>query len=156
MVLRAARGAGFNYRITDFQCALGLAQLAKLDAFVARRRELVAVYQSLLADLGDRLTLLTESGDNHSSYHLMVVRLAGGASERRRLYDFLHERGIQVQVHYIPVHLQPWYQEQFGTRPGDFPDAEAYYRDCLSLPLAPVLTRADVRRVSDAIHDFMR
>jgi UDP-4-amino-4,6-dideoxy-N-acetyl-beta-L-altrosamine transaminase len=146
---------GYNYRITDFQCALGLSQLAKLDAFVARRRELVAVYKSLLADLDDRLTLLTESDQQCSSYHLMVARLAGGASERRRLYDFLHQQRIHAQVHYIPVHLQPWYRDRFGTGPGDCPRAEAYYQECLSLPLAPMLTVSDLRRVSDAIHEFM-
>ncbi len=146
---------GFNYRITDFQCALGLSQLAKLDVFVARRRELVETYRSLLSDQGDRLTLLTESGDSRSSYHLMVARLAGGAIERRRLYDCLHQQRIQAQVHYIPVHLQPWYRDHFGYAPGDFPRAEAYYQTCLSLPLAPMLTVSDLRRVSDAVHEFM-
>jgi UDP-4-amino-4,6-dideoxy-N-acetyl-beta-L-altrosamine transaminase len=146
---------GYNYRITDFQCALGLSQLAKLDAFVARRRELVELYRSLLSDLGDRLTLLTESPGRHSSYHLMVIRLAGGALERRRLYDFLRARRIHAQVHYIPVHLQPWYHERFGTGPGDCPHAEAYYEGCLSIPLFPALAMSDLHRVSDAIHEFM-
>jgi UDP-4-amino-4,6-dideoxy-N-acetyl-beta-L-altrosamine transaminase len=146
---------GYNYRLTDVQSALGLSQLRRLEAFVARRRELVELYRSLLADLDDRLTLLTESSGQRSSYHLMVIRLAGGSSERRALYDFLHRRGIRVQVHYIPVHLQPWYRDRFGMGPGDCPRAEAYYQGCLSLPLAPVLSGSDIHRVSAAIHDFM-
>ena len=85
----------------------------------------------------------------------MVIRLTGGADERHRLYDFLHQRRIHAQVHYIPVHLQPWYRDRFGTGPGDCPRAEAYYQGCLSLPLAPVLTESDVHRVCDALHAFM-
>jgi dTDP-4-amino-4,6-dideoxygalactose transaminase len=143
---------GYNYRITDLQCALGLSQLRKLPRFIEQRRTLVARYTELLADLDDRLALLTERPGRRSSYHLMVVRLRGGAPLRRRVFERLRDQGIQPQVHYIPIHLQPWYRDRFGFAPGDFPNAEAYYQECLSLPLHPGLSDRDLERVSDALH----
>lgn len=142
---------GFNYRITDFQCALGLSQLRKLDSFVRRRRELAKLYQKQLADLADRVTLLTDIPGRRSAYHLLVARFSGGAKVRRRVFDSLAAQNIRAQVHYIPVHTQPWYREQYGFRAGDFPQAEAYYESCLSLPLFPKMTDDDVRRVVEAI-----
>lgn len=147
---------GFNYRITDIQCALGLSQLRRLDGFVARRRELVRAYQERLAGLGDEVSLLTDSPGRHSSYHLMVARLAGGADRRRRVVERMHADGVRVQVHYIPVHLQPWYRRRFDFREGDFPHAEAYYAGCVSLPLFPRMTDGDVDRVSDALRGAVR
>ena len=142
---------GFNYRITDIQCALGAAQLRKLPAFVERRRQLIGRYRERLSDLSEHVTLLTEVPGRRSSYHLLVVRLRGGALLRRRVFDSLHARGIRAQVHYIPVHLQPWYRRQFGFQPGDFPHAEAYYAGCLSLPLFPGMADTDVDRVAVAL-----
>ncbi len=147
---------GFNYRITDMQCALGLSQLRKLPGFVQRRRELVALYRDQLADLADRVTLLLEAPGKRSSYHLLVARFRAGAAERRRVFESLMERGIRPQVHYIPVHTQPWYRERFGFSPGDFPNAEAYYAGCLSLPLFPAMADADVGRVTDALRGILR
>lgn len=142
---------GFNYRITDFQCALGIAQLGKLARFVERRRELVRLYEEQLADLEGEVDLLTEASGRRSSYHLMVAHIAGGADRRRRVFERLQAAGIRAQVHYIPVHLQPWYQERFGFREGDFPHAEAYYAGCVSLPLFPRMLDGDVDRVVAAL-----
>ncbi len=139
---------GFNYRITDFQCALGLSQLRKLDAFVERRRHLVERYRSLLAGMADDVTLLTENPGRRSAYHLMVARLRGGALRRRAVFERLAAKGIRAQVHYIPVHLQPWYRRRFDYLPGAFPHAEAYYAGCLSLPLFPRMADADIERVT--------
>jgi UDP-4-amino-4,6-dideoxy-N-acetyl-beta-L-altrosamine transaminase len=144
-------GLGFNYRLTDIQCALGLSQLHKLPAFIARRRDLVRLYQQHLKDLADDLRLLLETGQRRSSYHLLVAQLRGTAQRRRAVVEYLHRRGIKVQVHYIPVHLQPWYRERFGFRPGQFPQAEAYYDHCLSLPLFPRMTDADVEGVCGSL-----
>lgn len=146
---------GYNYRITDFQCALGLAQLSRLSTFVERRRELVSRYRELLADLGERLTLLTEVPGRRSSYHLMIGRIEGGAVRRRQVFEHLQTRGIRTQVHYIPIHLQPWYRNRFSFSPGDFPIAEDFYASCISLPLYPAMTEGDVERVSDALHEIL-
>jgi len=142
---------GFNYRITDFQCALGVSQLRKLPAFIERRREIVRQYGELLADLAEEAELLTETPGKRSSYHLMVARVRGGAERRRRVFDELAARAIRPQVHYIPVHLQPWYREQYGFREGDFPAAEDYYAGCISLPLFPKMTDSDVERSAGAL-----
>jgi UDP-4-amino-4,6-dideoxy-N-acetyl-beta-L-altrosamine transaminase len=142
---------GFNYRITDIQCALGLSQLRKLGRFVERRRALVQRYREALADLTDELTLLLEGPGKRSSYHLLVARIRGGTTQRRRVFEALAARNIRCQVHYIPVHLQPWYRQRYGYGAGDFPQAEAFYDGCLSLPLFPAMADQDVDRVADAL-----
>lgn len=142
---------GFNYRITDFQCALGLAQLRKLPAFIERRRALVRLYQELMTGWRDEVTLLTEQAGRRSAYHLLVAQFRGGAKIRRKVFDSLRARNIRSQVHYIPVHTQPWYQQNYGFRQGDFPEAERYYEGCLSLPLFPRMSEGDVERVVNAL-----
>ncbi|MFJ3484453.1 UDP-4-amino-4,6-dideoxy-N-acetyl-beta-L-altrosamine transaminase [Pseudomonas sp. NPDC090202] len=130
---------GFNYRITDMQAALGLSQLNKLDEFIARRRVLVARYQTLLADLP--LTLPTLQAEAESAWHLYVVRLQTERlqASHRAIFEGLRAAGIGVNVHYIPVHLQPYYRD-LGFKAGDFPEAEAYYAQAISLPLFPAMT----------------
>lgn len=132
---------GFNYRMTDMQAALGLSQLARLDSFLARRRELVARYRQLLGDLP--LVLPTEQDEAESSWHLFVVRLQTELLERshRDVFEGMRLAGIGVNLHYIPIHLQPYYRE-LGFAPGDFPEAEHYYAQAISLPLYPGLTDA--------------
>src|SRR6266851_1184025 len=142
---------GFNYRITDLQCALGLSQMKKLAAFVARRRDLVQRYTELLADRREELSFLTEVPGRRSSYHLLVAQIRGGSQRRRAVFERLNAVGIRPQVHYIPVHLQPWYRERFGYRDGDFPQAEAYYAGCLSLPLFPRMADSDLERSAAAL-----
>lgn len=130
---------GFNYRITDIQAALGLSQLNRLDGFLARRRELAARYQTLLADLP--LSLPTAQTQAESAWHLYVVRVQVQrlSISHREVFERLRAAGIGVNVHYIPVHLQPYYRDQ-GFGPGDFPQAEAYYGEAISLPLYPAMT----------------
>ncbi len=149
------QGLGFNYRLTDIQCALGLSQLRKLGAFVERRRAIVQAYGDALRDLTGKVDLLIETPPRRSAYHLLVARLAGGPDQRRRVFEHLLRRGIQTQVHYPPVHLQPWYRERYGFRTGDFPNAEAYAASCLSLPLFPAMSDGDVGRVVRALRDVL-
>ncbi|MDP4567490.1 UDP-4-amino-4,6-dideoxy-N-acetyl-beta-L-altrosamine transaminase [Pseudomonas sp. LPH60] len=133
---------GFNYRMTDLQAALGLSQLKKLDGFVARRQYLATRYQQLLQDLP--LTLPKAQADAQSAWHLYVVRLQLDGLQRshRQVFEGLREAGIGVNLHYIPVHLQPYYQA-LGFAQGDFPEAEHYYAEAISLPIYPGLSDSE-------------
>ena len=146
---------GFNYRLTDIHSALGRSQLRKLDAFVQRRNEIADRYRELLGGL-DALELppAAPNGSVHA-YHLFAVRLRDGAAARRRLYDGLREREIFAQVHYLPVHLHPWYQRNQGTTAGLAPIAEEIAASCLSLPCYSTLTDADQDRVVAAIREVL-
>ncbi len=132
------QGLGFNYRLTDLQAALGASQMRRIDAFLAARRRLAARYGRLLA--GSGLTLPWQHPDARSSYHLYPI-LVPDAGMRRAVFDGLRAAGIGVQVHYIPVHLQPYYR-RLGFKKGDFPVAEAYYARAISLPMYAALTDA--------------
>ncbi|MFP3939052.1 MAG: UDP-4-amino-4,6-dideoxy-N-acetyl-beta-L-altrosamine transaminase [Thermoanaerobaculia bacterium] len=160
---RAAQGAwhyemvelGYNYRLTDLQCALGLSQLEKLPRFLARRRELAARYDAAFAEDG-RVRPLDGGERSEHAYHLYVVRLAGEAAGRRdEVFAGLRERGIGANVHYIPVHLHPYYRGRFGTEPVLCPVAEAAYRDLLTLPLFPAMADEDVDRVVGALRECL-
>jgi UDP-4-amino-4,6-dideoxy-N-acetyl-beta-L-altrosamine transaminase len=133
---------GFNYRITDIQAALGLSQLGKLDGFIARRRELAARYDRLLRDLP--LQLPTRQPGADSAWHLYVVRLQLERlnKSRRQVFDAMRAASIGVNVHYIPVHTQPYYQ-RLGFKWGDFPEAESYYAEALTLPLFAAMTEVE-------------
>lgn len=137
---------GFNYRLTDFQSALGVAQLRRLDRWLARRRQLVARYRERLA-ADARVRFVVEPDWARPAWHLFAVEVP----RRAAIYRRLRERGIGVQVHYQPVHLQPYYRKLLGTKEGDFPRAEAYAERALSLPLYPSLSEADVDRVADEL-----
>ena len=142
---------GFNYRIPDVLCALGLSQLAKLDRFVARRRELTALYAKLLARRAPRARLASSPAHSDPALHLLTVLIdfeAEGLS-RRTVVDSLKSQGIGTQVHYIPVHRQPYYVNRQGL--ADLPGADAWYARCLTLPLYPAMTDGDVERVVDAL-----
>lgn len=145
---------GFNYRITDIQAALGASQMKRLDEFVTRRQHLAKRYDALLADLP--LTLPKRNPDVHSASHLYVVRLKLDAIKKkhRQVFEGLRERGIGVNLHYIPVHTQPYYR-RLGFKAGDFPVAEQYYRDAISLPIFYGLTEVEQDKVVSAMREVL-
>ena len=136
---------GYNYRMPDVLCALGLSQLARAEAGLARRRAIAARYDAAFAGHPGIVTPAVPPPATHA-YHLYVVQVA----ERRAVYDALRAQQIFTQVHYIPVHLQPYYRA-LGGREGQFPHAEAYYSRCLSLPMYPGLTDAQQDYVIAAV-----
>ena len=143
---------GYNYRMTDIQAALGVGQLIKLDRFIKRRREIIARYNDAFKNL-EGLTIPYERPGVFSALHLYVIRIDFEriGKTRAQVMNELKAKAIGTQVHYIPVHLQPYYQEHFKFKKGDYPKAERYYRQCLSIPLYPKMTDDDVQRVIDAI-----
>ena len=146
---------GFNYRLPDILCALGLSQLAKLDRFAARRRALAARYDAALAPLGPLVVQATRPDWSDPVLHLMVALIdfeAAGRS-RREAVEGLKARGVGTQVHYIPVHTQPYYRQRYGDL--ELPGASAWYDRCLSLPLFPGMEDADVDHVVGALKDVL-
>lgn len=140
---------GFNYRLSDIACALGESQLRKLPAWIARRQELAARYDAVLAAapaLAAARPLSVRPGLSHA-YHLYVVRVP----QRQRVFEALRGAGIGANVHYIPVHLHPWYRTTYGTGPGLCPVAEAAYAEILSLPVFPAMADGDVDRVLEEL-----
>lgn len=128
---------GYNYRITDIQCALGLSQLAKLSGWVSRRRELAGRYDAAFRGVPAVVPLGRSPQATHA-FHLYVVRVPG--AERNHLLDALRERAVGANVHYRPVHLHTYYRERFGTAPSDCPVAQAAYNEILTLPLFPAMS----------------
>jgi dTDP-4-amino-4,6-dideoxygalactose transaminase len=141
---------GWNYRLTDLQAALGESQMNKLDAFVARRAALARRYDELLADLP--LVTPWQHPDTANAWHLYVIRLRLDRlkKSRRQVVEELRAAGIGVQIHYIPVHTQPYYR-RLGFKDGDFPEAEKYYAETISLPMFAGLTDADQERVVEML-----
>lgn len=139
---------GPNYRMTEMQAALGASQMTRLDAFVARRNALAARYDRLLADLP--LVRPAQGEESYSSYHLYPIQV----EDRARVFAALRERGIGVNVHYIPVHTQPFWRDR-GFAPGDFPNAEAYYDRAISIPLYAGLSEADQDAVVAALTEIL-
>lgn len=146
---------GFNYRMTDIHAALGLSQLGQLDEFVARRRQLARRYDEALGELP--LVRPWQHPDAHSAFHLYVVRLRLErlAKGHRQIFEELRQQGILVNLHYIPVHIQPYYRT-LGFCDGDFPEAECYYREAITLPLFAALTERDQDRVIEALQESCR
>ncbi|MDL2280176.1 UDP-4-amino-4,6-dideoxy-N-acetyl-beta-L-altrosamine transaminase [Desulfovibrio sp. OttesenSCG-928-G11] len=136
---------GYNYRITDIQCALGSSQLKKLPGWIARRNELAAAYDAAFA--ASRVRPLAKGPDCLHAYHLYVLRL----ERRDAAFKRLRENGIGANVRYIPVYLHPYYQERLGTRAGLCPAAEKAYGEILTLPLWPGMDKGAIERVSRAI-----
>ena len=132
---------GYNYRLTDIQCALGISQLKKLDRFVLRRREIAYKYNEAFRNF-DRVAILKETPQAKSSYHLYVIMV----KNRRSIFDKMREGGIIVNVHYIPAYLHPYYQ-QLGYQSGLCPNAETYYQGAITLPLYPKMSDEDVNYV---------
>lgn len=144
---------GFNYRAPDILCALGVSQLRKLGRYRARRRELVARYDHLIARLAPGVRALTRRPNQAPTWHLYValVDFEGLGVSRSAVMRRLRDRGIGTQVHYLPLHRQPYYRERYGTI--DLPGADAYYARALALPLFPAMTDSDVDRVVDTLAD---
>ncbi|MEE1949598.1 UDP-4-amino-4,6-dideoxy-N-acetyl-beta-L-altrosamine transaminase [Pseudomonas alcaligenes] len=142
---------GFNYRMTELQAALGVTQLERLDQYVARRHELARRYDQLLAGLA--VTTPWQHPDSYSGLHLYVIRLQLEKlrSSHRQVFESLREQGIGVNLHYIPVHTQPYYQ-RMGFQIGDFPEAERYYREAISLPMFQTMTEQQQDEVIAALH----
>jgi UDP-4-amino-4,6-dideoxy-N-acetyl-beta-L-altrosamine transaminase len=142
---------GFNYRLPDILCALGLSQLKKLPRFAARRRVLAQAYEAALSPLAPVVRMAERPAWSDPVLHLMCVLIdfeAAGMT-RRKVVDALRELGVGTQVHYIPVHRQPYYRERYGEL--DLPGAQAWYDRCLSLPLYPGMADEDVSRVVEAL-----
>jgi UDP-4-amino-4,6-dideoxy-N-acetyl-beta-L-altrosamine transaminase len=138
---------GYNFRITDFQAALGSSQLKRADAGLDRRKEIASIYEKAFRG---KPYILGQSGvvDGHA-YHLYVIEV----KDRLNLYRYLKEKNIYAQIHYIPAHLMPYYR-QFGWREGDLPNAENYYKHCLSIPMFPTLKDEEQQFVIDTIDRF--
>ena len=143
---------GYNYRMNDVQSALGISQMQRLDLFVKKRRQIVNTYNQAFQNV-EHIQIPFESSACDSNFHLYVLLFDfEKINISRAEYMFrLRKKGILTQVHYIPVHTQPYYQKNFGTAWGDFPAAEAYYNQCLSIPLYPRMTQKEVQKVIDDV-----
>lgn len=143
---------GYNYRLTDIQCALGISQLKKLGFFIKRRREIADFYNNAFS--GNKyISIPSDSLECETNWHLYVLNIDFEAmnTDRTEFVKRLKQNNIQTQVHYIPVHTQPFYMKNFGTNWGDCPKAEAYYKKCLSIPLFPLMTEPETKKVASAI-----
>jgi len=146
---------GYNYRMTDLQAALGVSQMQRLDDYITRRHDIAARYNRELSDLP--LTLPTQADYGHSAYHLYVIRLdldAIAPLTHAQVFQSLRDRGILVNLHYIPVHTQPYYQAM-GFRWGDYPQAEAYYKNAISIPMYPTMSDEAQTQVIQALHEIL-
>lgn len=146
---------GYNYRMTELQAALGLSQMQRLDTYVAHRHELAKRYDKLLSELP--VTIPWQHIDGYSSVHLYIIRLSLDKINKTHLQIFeeLRERGIGVNLHYIPVHLQPYYKH-LGFQLGDFPQAERYYAEAISLPIYQSLNYAQQDKVISSLQEVLR
>lgn len=145
---------GFNYRMTELQAALGISQMQRLDEFVGQRHSLAERYNQLLADLP--LTLPWQHPDSYSGLHLYVIRLQLNKIKKthRQVFEELREAGIGVNLHYIPVHTQPYYQAM-GFKKGDFPEAERYYEEAISLPMFSTMTELQQDEVARVLNKVL-
>jgi UDP-4-amino-4,6-dideoxy-N-acetyl-beta-L-altrosamine transaminase len=148
---------GFNYRLTDLQSALGLSQLRRLDNRLERREEIAGQYQEALAPLPEVRVAPTRTGTRHA-WHLYPLRLNRERlrEDRERIFQALRAENIGVSVHYLPVHLHPYYRERLGTKPGQCPAAEAAFERLITLPLFPGMSDGDVADVIAAVEKVIR
>jgi perosamine synthetase len=143
---------GYNYRLSDMQCALGISQLRKLPGWMARRQQIAHQYSAALANSPVATPLASRSGISHAR-HLYVVRVNPEVG-RDVFLSALRAKGIVANVHYIPVHLHPYYRQRYGCKPGMCPIAEEAYQHIVSLPIFPRMTDADVRRVTHSVEEL--
>lgn len=146
---------GFNYRLSEIQAALGISQLDRLGEFLARRHEIADRYDNALQNLP--ITLPGRPRDSYSALHLYVIRLRLGQTDQkhRNVFEGLRSLGVAVNLHYIPVHLQPFYRSM-GFAPGYFPEAERYYSEAISLPIFPSMTDAQQNLVIEALGSVLK
>ncbi|MDG1873862.1 MAG: UDP-4-amino-4,6-dideoxy-N-acetyl-beta-L-altrosamine transaminase [Mariniblastus sp.] len=151
----AMESLGFNYRLTDIQCALGLSQLSKLARFTRRRNDIARFYRVLLSEVEHIETLPTRQGVLNA-HHLFVIKWNAQLSgvTRDKAFKAMRERGVGVNVHYQPVYQHPFYIRQFGDQNGSCPNAEAAYSQILSLPIFPGMIETDVRRVVTELQEI--
>lgn len=147
---------GYNYRMTDFQAALGVSQLKKIDSFVARRKKYVEMYNEAFKEV-KQVTTPFQDKESDSSWHLYIIKLDLDALSvsRKEIFQALQAKNIGVNVHYIPVHILPYYKEM-GHKNGDYPIAEELYERIISLPLFPAMEEKDVQDVIDAVKETIR
>jgi len=145
---------GYNYRITDIQAALGLSQLDRIDDYIVKRNELAGVYNKELADLPLQLPTIREQ--NYSAFHLYVIRLNISKLNKShaQIFNELRKQGIGVNLHYLPVHLQPYYRN-LGFSVDQFPKAEVYSKEAISLPMYPKLTESEQKRVVNVLRHIL-
>lgn len=144
---------GFNYRMTDIQAALGLSQLSKLDEFIIKRNDIANVYNDTLTH--SNLVHLKQSVNHYSSYHLYIMRLVNSDSKHHKsVICHMRECGINAHVHYIPIHLQPYYKN-LGFKLSDFPNAERFYKQAITLPLHPTLTPEQQDKVIQTLKNYL-
>lgn len=143
---------GYNYRLTDIQAALGVSQLAKLDSFIEARHQIVERYDAVFKD-HPWVSIQARPATDRSAHHLypIVLKTASPFEDRRWLHETLKAQGILTQVHYRPIHMQPYYRQQGLSQLGDCPHAEAYYAGCLSIPVYPTLSESDQRWVIEQL-----
>lgn len=141
---------GYNYRLSDLHAALGISQLDKLDTFIQQRQKLATIYSDNLNQLP--LRYLNVPSYAKSAWHLYMIELT--SHDRSEIYEALHKKGVGVNVHYIPIHLQPYYRK-LGFKPGDFPNAENFYQNALTIPLFPSMSADDQNRVIQAIREVL-
>lgn len=145
-------GLGYNYRITDMQCALGLSQMSRLDDFVAKRHAVLRKYEELLSDCSE-VVLPYQFDKNYSGLHLYPIVVS--ADKRKKVFEFLRDNGIGVNVHYIPVYLQPYYQK-LAFEKGYCPNAEAYYNGAISLPMYPDLADEQIVYICNKLREALK
>jgi UDP-4-amino-4,6-dideoxy-N-acetyl-beta-L-altrosamine transaminase len=141
---------GYNYRLCDIQCALGISQLKKLGAFLKKRGEIARYYNDELAH-DPRFKTPKELFGHRSAWHLYPLRILDKKINKRALFNKFRNNNIFPQVHFIPIHTHPYYQNRFSYKMGDFPKAERFYEEEISLPMYPTLAKKDIRRVIDVL-----
>lgn len=148
---------GYNYRLTDFQCALGVSQLKKLEKFIRLRKKIAARYKKAFSAIQE-ITIPAERDYVESAWHIYPVRfkLESIRRNRKEIFEEFQKLGIGVQVHYIPLHFQPFYKKQFGYGEGSFPEAEKYYREAITLPLFPKMTEQEIEKVIASVKKVIK
>jgi perosamine synthetase len=148
------REIGYNYRITDIQCALGFSQLSKLDLFKKKRQQIAKKYNEAFQKIPG-ISVPPWPEQTSPCFHLYPIHIKAGLNKRKKVYEELKKRSIYTQIHYVPVYWQPYYVEKYGFKRGMCPNVENYYSGCLSLPLYPSMKKQDVSSVIDSVLEII-